>query len=326
MNNKIGPIRNSQDEIVENNKQPADLLNNYFASVFTQEDVSSVPEPVDIFDDSQSECLSTLEIEEILVLDKLSKINVNKCHGPDELHAKILFEIKHEIAKPLTKSFNHSLETGIVPQDFRDAYVCPLYKKGNKEQAENYRPVSLTSIVGKTLESIIKDSVVQFLEEHNLLRNTQHGFTSGRSCLTNLLEFFESVTKELDDGNNVDLVYLDFCKAFDKVPHLRLIRKMEALGIRGRIKTWVENWLRNRRQRVCVDGEFSDWVEVSSGVPQGSVLGPVLFLIYINDLDNGLLSKLGKFADDSKLCKGVNNTIDAGILASDLAQLEKWSN
>ena len=324
--NKIGPLRNSQGDVVENNKQTADLLNSYFASVFTVEDTSSLPVPTAYFKGPQSECLSVVEIEENVVLDRLSKINVNKCQGPDELHGKILFEIRHEIAKPLADLFTLSLEKGIVPQDWRDANVCPLFKKGCRDKAENYRPVSLTSIVGKVLESIIKDKIVKFLEEHKLLRDSQHGFTGGRSCLTNLLEFFESVTKELEDGNNVDMVYLDFCKAFDKVPHIRLIRKLEALGIRGKVKSWIESWLGDRRQRVCVDGELSDWVKVSSGVPQGSVLGPVLFLIYINDLDDGILSKLGKFADDSKLCKGVGSTADVSVLANDLAQLDKWSS
>ena len=165
-----------------------------------------------------------MEIDEGTVFDKLNKINVNKCQGPDEIHGKLLFEIRHELVKPLTKLFNLSLQTSIVPQDWRDANVCPLFKKGSRAKAENYRPVSLTSIAGKLCESIIKDSIVKHLEKHKLLRNSQHGFTGGRSCLTNLLEFFEEVTKELDEGNSVDLVYLDFCKAFDKVPQCRLIK------------------------------------------------------------------------------------------------------
>ena len=129
-NNKIGQIRNAQDEIIKNTKEIADVLNSYFASVFTKEDISALPEPVDIFKGSHSECLSTLEVDEKLVLDKLGKINVNKCQGPDELHGKFLFEIRHEIAKPLANLFSLSLETGLVPQEFRDANVCPLFKKG----------------------------------------------------------------------------------------------------------------------------------------------------------------------------------------------------
>jgi ribonuclease P/MRP protein subunit RPP40 len=203
--------------------------------------------------------------------------------------------------------------------------MCVHCSKRVKEKAENYRPVSLTSIVGKLLESILKDRIVTHLEQHKLLRDSQHGFTSGKSCLTNLLVFFEFITKELDKGNNVDLVYLDFCKAFDKVPHCRLGKKLEAHGIKGEVKTWIVNWLSNRRQRVCVDGELSDWEKVSSGVPQGSVLGPVLFLIYINDLDEGVISEIGKFADDSKLGKSISSSADIRLLEDDLSKLEDWS-
>jgi ribonuclease P/MRP protein subunit RPP40 len=324
-NNMIGPLKNSQGEVLKNNKETADLLNSYFASVFTREDCIHIPEPVEMFKGSQSESLSSMTIEEQVVLEKLTKINVGKSHGPDELHGKLLYEIRYEIVKDLTKLFNLSLETGVVPQDWRDADVCPLFKKGKRDKAENYRPVSLTSIVGKLLESILKDRIVTHLEQHKLLRESQHGFTSGRSCLTNLLVFFEFITKELDKGNNVDLVYLDFCKAFDKVPHCRLGKKLEAHGIKGEVKTWIVNWLSNRRQRVCVDGELSDWEKVSSGVPQGSVLGPVLFLIYINDLDEGVISEIGKFADDSKLGKSISSSADIRLLEDDLSKLEDWS-
>ena len=118
------------------------------------------------------------------------------------------------------------------------------------------------------------------------------------------------------------MIYLDFCKAFDKVPHCRLIKKLESHGINGQIKEWIRSWLTNRRQRVCVDGDLSDWTEVTSGVPQGSVLGPVLFLIYINDLDQGIMSKLGKFADDSKLCKSVGCQTGVDMLRNDLVRLK----
>jgi hypothetical protein len=325
-NNSIGPLKNSNGEVLNDSKEKAALLNSYFASVFTKENYVCVPEPVRVFKGPQSECLSNLLIEENVVWEKLTKLNVNKSQGPDELHGKLLYEVRDEITEALTRLFNLSLQTGVVPQDWRDADVCPLFKKGKKDKAENYRPVSLTSIVGKVLESIIKDRLVKHLEKHKLLRTSQHGFTSGRSCLTNLLIFFEFVTGELDKGNNVDLVYLDFCKAFDKVPHCRLGKKLETHGIDGNVRNWIINWLRHRIQRVCVDGECSDWEEVSSGVPQGSVLGPVLFLIYINDLDEGIISKIGKFADDSKLGKSINSAADVSLLANDLSTLVEWSN
>jgi len=230
------------------------------------------------------------------------------------------------LISPLTKLFNLSLRTGIVPQDWRDANVSPLYKKGSKNKPENYRPVSLTSIVGKMLESIIKDHMTEHLTRFQLIRSTQHGFTKGRSCLTNLLNFFEDVTKEMDVGNAIDLVYLDFSKAFDTVPYMRLFKKLEAHGIEGEVLNWVKNWLGGRRQRVNINREHSSWKTVTSGVPQGSVLGPVLFLIYINDLETDLISKIGKFADDTKMSKSVCCLRDAEILRADLRKLDEWAN
>jgi len=163
----------------------------------------------------------------------LSKLNTSKSQGPDELNPKLLFELRSELCKPLTTLFNVSIQTGLIPQDWRDASVAPLHKKGSKNKSENYRPVSLTSIVSKLLESIVKDSLVKHLDENALIRNSQHGFTRGKSCLSNLLEFFEEVTKTLDRGEAVDLVYLDFAKAFDTVPHCRLFKKLEAHGLGG---------------------------------------------------------------------------------------------
>jgi ribonuclease P/MRP protein subunit RPP40 len=158
-----------------------------------------------------------------------------------------------------------------------------------------------------------------------LIANSQHGFRMGRSCLTNLLDFMEVVTQHLDEGQPVDVVYLDFAKAFDKVPFCRLFKKLEAHGIGDQVLEWVKKWLYGRRQRVSVNKTFSEWGEVTSGVPQGSVLGPVLFLVYINDIDLGLISKLSKFADDSKLCKNICTEADRDVLQQDLDRLVKWS-
>ena len=167
---------------------------------------------------------------------------------------------------------------------------------------------------------------MKHLDKYSLIRNSQHGFISGKSCLTNLLDFFEVVTKMLDEGEAVDLIYLDFAKAFDKVPHCRLFKKLEAHGIGGYVLNWIKEWLSNRRQKVCIDGEFSDWANVTSGVPQGSVLGPVLFLIYINDIDENLMSKIGKFADDTKIGKSVSSIEGVQTLREDLVKLGNWAS
>lgn len=322
---KVGPLKDSSKNIISDPRAMADLLNNYFSSVFTIENLSDIPNSSSKFDSSNSEILTDIHIDEKLVGEKLGKINTGKSQGPDELNSKLLFELRNELCKFLTSLFKLSIQTGEIPQDWRDASVAPLHKKGSKNKAENYRPVSLTSIISKLLESIVKDSLVKHLDKYSLIRDSQHGFTSGKSCLSNLLDFFEEVTKMLDKGESVDLIYLDFAKAFDKVPHCRLLKKLEAHGVAGNVLNWIREWLRNRRQKVCIDGEFSDWADVTSGVPQGSVLGPVLFLIYINDIDENLISKIGKFADDTKLGKSVSSAEGVQELREDLVKLEKWA-
>ena len=160
--------------------------------------------------------------------------------------------------------------------------------------------------------------MVNFLTRHNLINQTQHGFLKGRSCLTNLLDFMEHITKWADDGSPVDVIYLDFQKAFDKVPHQRLLIKLKSHGMGESVVNWVRDWLSGRKQRVVVEGEESSWRPVISGVPQGSVLGPILFLIYINDLENEIGSNILKFADDTKMFRRVESQEDRHQLQSDL--------
>ena len=162
---------------------------------------------------------------------------------------------------------------------------------------------------------------MEFLVKHKLINTSQHGFLKARSCLTNLLCFLEEITKWVDDGSPVDVVYLDFQKAFDKVPHQRLLLKLKAHDVIN----WIEKWFTHRRQRVIVDGEISNWKSVLSGVPQGSVLGPILFLIYINDLEGDISSKVLKFADDTQVFRNVTNDRDKQSLQDDLDKLVKWS-
>src|SRR6266496_3704942 len=308
------------------NKDAAYLLNNYFSSVFTLENIQNIPEPIRIFKgDIVTEGLYLTLITPELVEKKLEKLNVNKCPGLDGIHPRILFELKKELARPLSNFFSSSLEFGVVPADWKDAGITPLFKKGKKSDPQNYRPISLTSLVCKVLESLIKDSILSHLNKFSLIRSSQHGFTKNRSCLTNLLEFMEEVTSTLDSRKPVDIIYLDFAKAFDKVPYQRLLKKLYAHGIGGKTLLWIQSWFTGRRQKVGLNREFSDWCDVLSGVPQGSVLGPLLFLIYINDIDEYIVSKLGKFADDTKLCRGISNNNDADILRSDLNLIYQWS-
>ena len=200
-----------------------------------------------------------------------------------------------------------------------------MYSCISRNKSVNYRPVSLTSVICKVLETIIRDHMMDFLIKHKLINPSQHGFLKARSCLTNLLCFFEEITKWADEGSPVDVIYLDFQKAFDKVPHQRLILKLKSHGMGNSIINWIEQWLKDRRQRVVVDGEVSSWKPVLSGVPQGSVLGPILFLIYINDLEEGVTGNILKFADDTKLFRKVKEIGDTFFLQDDIDKLVKWS-
>lgn len=172
----------------------------------------------------------------------------------------------------------------------------------------------------------MRDFIVAHLESNELISRTQHGFRKGGSCLSNLLQFLDQVTKSIEEDECVDVIYLDFAKAFDKVPHGRLMEKLDKHGIGGRVWDWIKEWLRDRSQRVCANGYCSNWRPVTSGVPQGSVLGPILFLIFINDLECGLRNPVFKFADDSKLLARVNNRHDRDILQHDLEQMKQWSD
>ena len=313
---------NKIDSIEEN----CEHFNEYFSSVFTTEDTITLPEPIRMFHLSDDLKLTNIDIS-IEVIDKvLQKLRIDKAAGVDNLSPRLLFHIKEGIRYPLYTIFNKSLNAGGVPLDWRRAYVSPIHKKGCQNLAENYRPISLTSQICKLFETILREHIVNHLDEKNLLYDSQHGFRKGRSCLSNLLTFLDDVTNLLDNGDCVDVAYLDFAKAFDKIPHQRLISKLRNHGIDGNVLRWIENWLKDRHQSVKFLNTMSGWRNVTSGVPQGSVLGPILFLIYINDIDNGIEKWLLKFADDIKVIGKVQNSDDHKLFQSVLDRIEKWSS
>ena len=230
-------------------------------------------------------------------------------------------EIANEIAEPVTIIMNLALRDGI-PDDWKLAIVTPIYKKGAKSSPGNYRPVSLTCVLCKVQESIIRDNIIKHLVQNDLISDKQHGFIAGRSCTTNLLEVIDIWSKYLENDFCIDSIYLDFAKAFDSVPHVRLLQKISAYGIKGKDLKWISTFLSGRWQKVVVKGEESEWREVLSGVPQGSVLGPILFVLYVNDMPEMVNSHLSLFADDAKL---FNTTINSNVIQEDLTSLEQWS-
>jgi hypothetical protein len=323
---KVGPLKDSNGHLVSESDEMCVLLNEYFGSVFTTENITDeLPEVKCLFDKDKSHMLSKIVLSKDIVATKLHKLRINKAPGVDGIVPRLLTENADILCTPLLYIFKKSMENGRVPNDWRKANVTAIFKKGDKASPCNYRPVSLTSQVCKVLESLIRDSILDHVREYNLIRETQHGFLRKRSCLTNLLEFLETVSNYVDQGYPIDVIYLDFQKAFDKVPHKRLMLKIEALGIIGEVYNWIEDWLKDREQRVVLLGSSSNWIKVKSGVPQGSVLGPLLFLIYINDIDEAVCNSLLKFADDTKVFSVVSDINDVNKLQNDLKNLCKWS-
>jgi hypothetical protein len=319
----VGPLKNKQKETVTDDEGMAEVLNEFFSSVFTREDRANLPRAKEM----DTEEMRGVRFTQAKVRKKIQKLRTAAAAGPDGIGPRILQELENELVDGLTIVFRTSFAESVIPADWKDANVTPIFKKGTKWDPGNYRPVSLTSICCKVMESIIRDDLVAHLDANGLINPSQHGFMHGKSCCSNLLEFFEKVTSVVDEGKPMDVIFLDFAKAFDKVPRERLLEKVRAHGVRGRALDWIRAWLTGRRQRVVLNGKHSSWMEVLSGVPQGSVLGPILFLIFINDLDAEvrMIEVVKKFADDTKIGKTVQSEEDKLELQRAIDSLTEWA-
>jgi hypothetical protein len=322
----VGPLTNEDGTVITEDSVTAQVLNDYFSSVFTVESMENMPEAAQIFTGRDDAKLDHVDFSITGIKKCINRLKPGKAPGEDGILSTVLKETANEIALPLSLLFTRSWIEGVVPNDWKKANVTPIFKSGKRDAAKNYRPVSLTSQICKLMETIIRDSIVEHLENHQLVKQSQHGFRRGHSCLTNLLTFLERVTQWIDEGKPVDVIYLDYSKAFDKVAHARLLMKIKAHGIGEKMARWIEQWLDNRVQRVVVKGSASEWSSVTSGVPQGSVLGPTLFILYVNDIEENITSSVLKFADDTKIFYPVDRSEASFTLQDDLHNLSTWSS
>ena len=291
--------------------------------MFTEEDLSKVPNIEDA--EVTIPNISPIIFTQSGIQHLLSTLDVSKASGPDRVSPYILKHCAEELSPVLQIIFTQSLTTGVLPPDWLSANICPVYKKGSRSSPCNYRPISLTPICSKIMEHIIYHSIMNHLNLNNILIDNQHGFRANHSCTTQLIAFIEDVSHALDHQKQVDIILLDFSKAFDTVPHQRLLSKLKHYGITNEIYNWIKTWLTQRIQRVVLDGEVSDQASVLSGVPQGTVLGPLMFLLYINDISKHINSPLRLFADDCLLYRVISCKDDASLLQEDLDRLYEWT-
>jgi len=300
-----------------NNK--VDILNTQFKSAYTQEDQSSLP----ALGQSSTPTMPDINISCKGVHKLLSELKIHIAAEPDSISLRLLREVADIIAPALTHIYQTSLDTGTVPTDWRTANIVPIFKKGDKSKSSNYRPVSLTAICSKMLEHIIHSNVMDHLTYYNILSDR---FRARRSCETQLFVTIQELAKTQSEGKQIDAILLDFSKAFDKVPHNRLLLKLDHYGIRGNTLQWVRHFLTDRTQQVLLEGTHSSTCAVDSSVPRGTVRGPLPFLAFINDIPDSVTSNARLFTDDYLLYRVVNTNADQLQLQEDLHQLEKWEN
>ena len=313
--NKIVSMEQDNGVLTENDYETANILNSFFQSVFSKP--SPLP-TLPFIADPQNISISTNG-----VLKLIDNLKTGKAAGPDKIGKNQLTLDPEGTAAILTSIFNYSLQTGTLPEEWKIAHVTPIYKQGSRTSPSNYRPISLTCICCKLLEHIIVHQLNAQLT--NKISSNQHGFRKSLSCCTQLITVNHDILKFNDSGSIVHAAILDFSKAFDVVNHSKLLTKLIGFGINPILIRWIASFLQGRSQRVLVGGRMSDPVQVTSGVPQGSVLGPTLFILFINDIvDCVTNSSIRLFADDTLVYHPITNSNDMTLLQTDLDNLFQW--
>ena len=299
----------------------AEVFNQYFNSTFTSTSQFTLPQVSEL--PTPSTQLSSIEISRSDIFEALIHLDTTKAAGCDSIQPHISRTCAIPLLEPIFHLFSQCLRTSSIPQEWKLHKISPIPKKGDPSKVSNYRPISLLCILSKVLESIIYSKIISFVEP--LLSKNQFGFLRNRSCLCQLLTSLALVYKAIDNRQKTDILYLDFKKAFDSVPHQELLFKLWRMGITGPLWSWFQSYLSLRRHFVSVDGANSSSLPVLSGVPQGSILGPLLFLIYINDLPTSIQhSSCYLFADDTKFIKAISSFNDCLLLQQDISSVQTW--
>ena len=311
--------------IADSNIQKAEILNNYFASQSTipPPPIDHQLPPLNYLTDNKLHTIQTTPHEVFKILNKL---NPNKASGPDLINNRILKESAVSLCEPLSDLFNKSFITGHFPRSWKCANVTPIHKKGCRQTKSNYRPISLLSNISKVQERIVYNRLYQHCLNNNLLTERNSGFKQMDSTINRLIHLTNMINRGLDDKKEILIVFLDITKAFDRVWHPGLLHKLKQFGVTGSLLSWFESYLFNRSQKVVLGGEESSILATNAGVPQGSILGPLLFLIFINDIVSIVENEIFLFADDSSLLKAFNNPTLAELsINKDLDNLSKWA-
>ena len=300
----------------------ANLLNEYFCEQSNVDDSNASLPP---FEPPRSN-LDNITITNEDVLDVLKLLNTSKASGPDFVHAKLLKEGANILSKHLCKLFNMSLSSSYFPNKWKLGNVVPVFKKGDKTDPANYRPISLLCCMGKVFEKCVFKYLHNYLNSENLITKVQSGFTPGDSAVFQLADLYNTFAGAIDDGKEIRVVFCDISKAFDRVWHRGLLFKLRLMGLTGSLLSWFSSYLDSRIQRVAVEGSLSDILNINAGVPQGSILGPLLFLIYINDIVDEIGSCIRLFADDTSLYMIVEDPVSAAdLMNNDLSKIHNWA-
>ena len=317
----IPPLKRKNGKgVAQSDLEKAEEFNGQFTDVFSKNEHTQVP-----LLDRSAPFMNDIAVSKDGVIKLLKGLNPAKALGPDELHPRVLKELATELGPVLAHLFQQSIDTGEIPKEWSLANICPLFKKSDRSLACNYRPVSLTCVPCKLLEHIVCSNIMAHLDEYKLLSDRQHAFRKGHSCETQLTTVINDWPKILDNRGQVDTFILDFEKAFDTPPHELLKSKLFGYEIGGKTLKWIDSFLCFRQQRVVVNGVKSDWAPVLSGVPQGTVLGPLLFSLYINDISSDIESEIRLFADDCVCYREIKDEKDTMKLQRDIDRLGSWA-